>query len=434
MTYGENGTQIRAGLSGLLRQHRIQHRLGGRGTHTLPETTTVEQRREMGERIRRYRAGALMWCLQAVEAANPRINLETFDRARRPAAELHHRLATSYLASDMELPSLEEMTTAQEVPIVESWRQIAKAAALGEHDFMAGVGHGRLSERECLTVLNDAAEVTRAIVVLDKRYANVPGWQQICERGRLRDAAEACSDLAAQHEPDFSVDSRGWRPPSALIEGQRLPGIGGVLQAQHNMLVHLSKPPNALNLRRVLDGQRIVSHEAARRASQVAPELVERWVKREQTYQALTDEARNVGGLVGDGGPAAAEAANAVSRLHHVHVNEVADPACLQDLDKLFIRIDARVASVIEEGVAENRYFVGVKVPRLVDAKDHQISPLRQRYVPITSPVQTDLLRIVRHDLRPASAVAAPVPKDRGRVELHESIEHRPQRRSAPDR
>ena len=76
-----------------------------------------------------------------------------------------------------------------------------------------------------------------------------------------------------------------------------------MLQAQHNMLVHLGKPPNALNLRRILDGQRIVSHEAARRAPEVAPELIEKWLQREQTYQALVDETRNLGGLVGDGGP-----------------------------------------------------------------------------------------------------------------------------------
>ena len=281
-------------------------------------------------------------------------------------------------------------------------------------------------------MLNDAADVTRALVVLDKRYSNVPGWQQIRERGRLRDAAEVCTNLAAHHEPDVSVDSRGWRPPSALIKGGPLPGIGGVLQAQHNTLVHLGKPPNALNLRRVLEGQRILSHEAARRAPEAAPELVEKWLKREQTYQALVDETRNVAGLVGDGGYAAGEAANAVGRIRHLHVNHITEPSPLHDLDKLFTRIDARVAYVIEEGVAENRYFVGVKVPRVVDTTDRLVSPLRQRYVPIKSPVQSDLLRIVRHDLRPAEAHSAPSSQNRGRVELQESIEHRPQRRAGP--
>ena len=55
MTYGENSNQIRVELTTLLRQHRIQHRLGGRGLHTLPETTTIEQRQAMGELIQSYR-------------------------------------------------------------------------------------------------------------------------------------------------------------------------------------------------------------------------------------------------------------------------------------------------------------------------------------------------------------------------------------------
>ncbi len=75
--------------------------------------------------------------------------------------------------------------------MVESWRQVAKAAAMGEHDLGGPLNHGRLSAQECMTVLSDAAEVTRALVVLDKRYANIPGWQEIRERGRLDHAARS---------------------------------------------------------------------------------------------------------------------------------------------------------------------------------------------------------------------------------------------------
>ncbi|HEV8528851.1 MAG TPA: hypothetical protein VGS60_15090 [Actinomycetes bacterium] len=94
-----------------------------------------------------------------------------------------------------------------------------------------------------------------------------------------------------------------------------------------------------------MDGQRILSLEAARRAPNVAPELIEKWLGREQTYKRLIDETRNVGGLVGSGGPAAAEAANAVDRLRHVHAAEITRPEPLRDLDKLFTRTDARVRS-----------------------------------------------------------------------------------------
>ncbi len=43
--------------------------------------------------------------------------------------------------------------------MVDTWRLAARAAALGEHDFGAGVGYGRLSEDHCMTVRKDAAEV-----------------------------------------------------------------------------------------------------------------------------------------------------------------------------------------------------------------------------------------------------------------------------------
>ena len=62
-----------------------------------------------------------------------------------------------------------ELTPEQAFPIVETWRQAARAAALGEHDFDAGLGYGRLSDAQCMTVLKDAAEVTRALVGLDRR-------------------------------------------------------------------------------------------------------------------------------------------------------------------------------------------------------------------------------------------------------------------------
>lgn len=436
MTYGQNGGQVRAELTTLLRQHRIQQRLGGQGIHSVPEATTAEQRELLGELIQRYRYAALAWCLHAVVAANPRVNLEgTTKRSRGPAEELRYRLARSIKFSNAGLPPLNELSAAQEFPMVESWRQVARAAVLGEHDFPGLMDYGRMSAAQCMTVLKDSAEVTRALVVLDKRYENIPGWIPIRERGRLDRVAQVCGVFAGYDEPDYSVDDKGWRPPSATIDGGPLPGIGGVLQAEHNMLVHLSIFPNALNLRRVMDGQRMLSHEAARRAASVAPELIEKWLEREQTYKKLITETRDVGGLVGGGGSAAAEAANAVGRLRHVHIDEVTSPEPLRDLDKLFSRANARIASIIEQGIADRLYFTSVKVPRIVDASGELVSPVRERYVPINSPVQTDLLAVVRDRLRPVAAVpGAPAGAQQNREEFRESIEHRPERRAGPSR
>lgn len=436
MTYGETGSKLRAELTTLLRQHRIQQRLGGPGSYTVPEWTTAEQRELLGQQIQRYRYAALAWCLQAVVAANPRSNLErTTERTRDPVEQLRHRLKRSINASNAGMPPLDELTSPQEFAIVESWRQVAKAAVLGEHDFGGVMDHGRLSSAQCMTVLKDAAEVTRALVALDVRYERIPGWIPIRMRGRLDRAAQSCGVFAEYDEPDYSVDQKGWRPPPATIDGGPLPGIGGVLQAEHNMLVHLASVPNALNLRRVIDGQRILSNEAARRAVSVAPELVEKWLARELTYKKLIDETRGIGGLVGSGGLAAAEAANAVGRLRHVHVDEITTPKPLHDLEKLFTRTDARVAAIIEQGMAERLYFVSVKVPRIVDGSGQLASLARERYVPVASPVQFDLLYVVRSQLRPAPvAPAAPVGALESRADLRESIDHRPERRAGPAR
>ena len=434
MTYGENGGRVRAELTALLRQHRIQQRLGGQGSHTVPETTMLEQRERMGELMQRYRHAALAWCLHAVVAANPRVDLkQATARSRGPAGELRYRLTRSIGFSSAGLPRLEELSTSQEFPMVESWRQVARAAVLGEHDFGGLMDHGRLTPAQSRTVLKDAAEVARALVVLDKRYENIPGWIPIRERGRLDRASQVCDVFAGYDEPDYSVDHRGWRPPPATIDGGPLPGIGGVLQAEHNMLVHLSSFPNALNLRRVLDGQRILSQEASRRAPNAASDLIGKWLDREQTYKKLIDETRDVGGLVGSGGSAAAEAANAVGRLRHVHADEITTPEPLRDLDKLFARVDARVAAIIEQGVAERLYCVSVKVPRIVDGTGQLVSPARERYVPITAAINSELLGIARHDLRPAPMTpAAPPGAHQSRQELRESISHRPERRGGP--
>ena len=54
--YGQNTGLLRDSLRELLTQHRIQQRIGGAGIHTVPVTTTVSERQEIGEQIARYRA------------------------------------------------------------------------------------------------------------------------------------------------------------------------------------------------------------------------------------------------------------------------------------------------------------------------------------------------------------------------------------------
>ena len=58
-------------VGSLLRQHRVQLRIGGGGTHTVLVTTTPAEREQIGKQIRTYRQAALMWCHQATVAVAP---------------------------------------------------------------------------------------------------------------------------------------------------------------------------------------------------------------------------------------------------------------------------------------------------------------------------------------------------------------------------
>jgi hypothetical protein len=116
-------------------------------------------------------------------------------------------------------------------------------------------------------------------------------------------------------------------------------------------------------------------------------------------------------------------------------VDEITRPEPLRDLDNLFTRTDARLAAIIEQGVAERLYFVSVKAPRIVDSIGQLVSPARERYVPIHSPAHTDLLAITGHQLRPPPvAPIASAGANESREELRQSIHHRPGSRSGPGR
>jgi len=98
----------------LLTQHRIRQRIGGAGLHTVPENTIVAERKEIGEQIARYRRAALVWCHQAMRAANLRINLEgSTGGTRGPAEKLRYRLDAAISADRSGLPTMEELVAGQ---------------------------------------------------------------------------------------------------------------------------------------------------------------------------------------------------------------------------------------------------------------------------------------------------------------------------------
>lgn len=435
--YGENSGLLREALGDLLRHHRIQQRIGGAGIHTVPETTTVEEREEIGEQIGRYRHAALVWCDQAMRSAAPRTVVENgtgsiagTHHARRPDDELRYRLHAAINASASTLPTLEELTTAQRFPLVDTWRQAARACALGEHDFAAGVGHGRLSHTESLTVIHDAADITRALVGLDRRYASIPGWHPLKNPGRLGRAAEVCAatcGLSGNGRLDYVVDLRGWKPAPRPIGGPGLPGVAGVLQAQHNLLVHLNSFPDATRLRVVLDSQRVVSRETARRVAPHDQALAATWEQRAETYGRLVRETRDLGGAVGNGGSAAGQGSLAATRTQKLPSDGLADLKQVERLERVGAGIDARVCEVIEHGFKERLYFQRTSVPGLTVHQGELVNAVGPTYRPITWHVQSDLLKIARRDLRPPPAQPkTPYGAAQSRRDFEAAIRHRP--------
>ena len=442
--YGETGGLLRAELGELLRQHRIQLRIGGAGSHTVPVTTTPEERQQIGEQIRRYRQSALVWSHQATVAvapgaastlssrapANP---FRTADLDHGPLAALQRALEHSIRASTASLPTIEELTTPHDMALVEHWRQLARAAALGEHDFDAGLGHGSLDAKQCHTVVGDVAAIVRALVVLDQRYADIPGWEKLGRADRLGWSALACALDASLDPPDYSVDLRGWRPPTTLIKGPAEPGLVGVLQAEHNLVVRMQAIPSVMSLRLVVDSQRLLSGRLAELAQPVEPALHEKWLAREKTYSALQQELRDIGGRIGSGGLAAAEGASAVSRLKAIPSSIQVDPRVLHGFDQLFTKLDARVADAIEDGTRRKVYLARVQVPRIVGNSGRLVAPTRERYIPVAEAQHTAIIDLVRTQLRPLpEPPAAPPGAARSRAELHAGIVHRPGGRPGP--
>ena len=443
LMYGETGGLLRAELSELLRQHRIQLRIGGGGSHTVPVTTTAagkaadrradpslptvgpglvppgDPRRGTGRDQRPSKA-----------PANP---FRTSGADPGPIAALQHALEHSVRTSTASLPTIEELTTAHDMPLVEHWRQLARAAALGEHDFDAGLGHGRLDAQQCQTLVGDVAAIVRGLVVLDQRYANIPGWEKLSRPDRLGWSALACALDASLDPPDYSVDLRGWRPPAALIEGPAKPGLVGVLQSEHNLVVRMRAFPSVLSLRRVVDSQRILSGRLAELAQPVEPALQQKWLAREKTYTALQQELRDIGGQIGNGGLAAAEGASAVSRLRAIPADSQVDLPVLRRFDQLFTQLDARVADLIEDGIRRKVYLARVQVPRIDSNSGQVVAPVRERYIPVAEAERSTLIELVRTDLRPTpEPPAAPTGAARSRAELHAGLVHRPGRRQGP--
>ncbi len=243
MTYGEVASRLRDTMIWLLERRRITQQLGGPGSFRVPVTTTEADRSVVGEDIQRYRAAVLTYCLEAVRAVTPAADLDGKDRLRDPAVALRYQLevARSPTPADAQLSSL--MMQRPRFELVSRWQDAARIAIEGEREIAAV--RQPLSREQQSQVLKDAADLVRGLVVLDICYKNVPGCHFLEQKGRLMTATTACAEgLEAMHL-DASVDRLGWRPTPGVIEGPALPGLAGVLGAQHNAAVALGHFPSA---------------------------------------------------------------------------------------------------------------------------------------------------------------------------------------------
>lgn len=398
--YGENASLIREQLAVLLRQHRIQHRIGGPGIPTLPVTTTPAERRLLALQLSRYRHAVLVWALEAVRAVDPRPHVPLTDRRiGSPATNLQARL-TEAVRDSGPRPSFEELGSAQRYPMLIAWQTAARAATLGEHDFGASISFRSLTGVQVRTVLKDAATVTRALLVLDRRYASTPGWRHLTHRGRLAEAADRCIALIDATGADPTVDSRGWRPKPPLIAGPLSPGLEGVLQAHSNLLVSLDSIPNAQDLRRIVASQLIASRRLADISDRNDP-LRDTWRQREETYRQLQQRLRDIYGQAGHGSDAVSRAyvaAEHTTRLSHADLLSSAPTS--EVLTRLFKRLDDRVGRIIELGAREPLFFERVRLPEIDLRRGGLVRDHAVKYKPIRSSAPDGLVAFARSKLR----------------------------------
>jgi len=433
--YGESGELMRTELAALLRLHRIQQQLGGPRRQAPYGSAPLVEREQFGRVIRCYRQTIIAWCSDAMRTVQPVTFSNLPAKASNPfrphtmsgtaAAELFRALEHSRTHSSAPLASLELLGTPSDNTVVEHWRHAARGAALAEHDTTGDLAE-RLTAPQAQAILGDVAAIARALVVLDQRYSNTPGWEHLSQFDRLGWTALATALDVSLGQPDYTVDQTGWRPRVKPLQGPPKPGILGVLQAEHNLLVRLKSVPTAMNLRLIVDSQRLLSNQLVPYAERIDPRLASLWQTRAATYALIQQQLRNLGGRLGKGNGAAAEGANVLGRLKSVTPGTVIEPRVLAGFQTLFNHVDTRLANLIEDGVELGTLLQRVSLPRLVDTTEQLIHPLRERLVPVARPSDLPVVRTVREQLRPPSGGAQPATPGRSRADLHAALVHRP--------
>jgi hypothetical protein len=211
--------------------------------------------------------------------------------------------------------------------------------------------------------------------------------------------------MVTQARLDDWVDEAGWRPSEEVVPGPVPPGVAGAVQSQRNLVAELGHFPHALNLRRVLHAQAVVSRAASAHASTAAPDLVARFNDRAEVYREMVRSSRSLGGLVGDGGHAVVQSQNAAASLSCPPAAGDGSDGNLRELARLFMSTDARIAATIEHGLDQRLYLVAVTAPGLAEEHVHGVHPVQRRWLPAPEPVGNPLRELVAGRLRPPHRV-----------------------------
>jgi hypothetical protein len=366
VTYGEVQSRLREDLCGVMGFHRVLQGLGAaNGMHA--QTTTPAERAELSELVQRYRLPVVCWLDDLARVALS-VATDPGARAWNRAVRMGAMLGRVREHPGVRSASLDQLVTPQTLPMVEAWRRAAVAAVEGRERELSAIGSG-MSHAEALTVLGDVADLARALVLLDRRYENVPGWRPLgngvpadgrmsgyAAGSALLRAAEACrTSIDAIAEQRAAVEGLGYRRPVDVVAGPYADGVPGALDALANSFRRLRADfPSGRALRMLVR----VHHDVSRHAVRLAagdPVLTARFERRTRTYRRLLATVRNVDGLVGRGMDAVADA-QVGAELLATAAN--ADGRQLAALAGGLAATDRRLCDILRLGAEQRLYFV----------------------------------------------------------------------------
>jgi hypothetical protein len=176
-----------------------------------------------------------------------------------------------------------------------------------------------------------------------------------------------------------------------------------------------------------------MSQQVARFARSVEIPSAYAFEERANLYRDLVTASRIVGGEIGDGRFAALESANAARRMRAVAVPGADVEFALRHLAHLGDRLDARVSATVEHGFREKLYFVVINLPVPGQVGPGGVVRPAQKYIPVDSPSQSELLCLARTRLRPAPpmVVTSPASAEAARAALSTAVNRDPGPRPA---